>query len=86
VGADTPNSCAAGRKARERELLGSETRVYNSDRYVVDVTGQSENWLTLGQVRSTNLRRHTGAYDEVDKTVARQWRLCVGGVHTTGGA
>jgi hypothetical protein len=66
-------------KARERELLGSETRVYNSDRYVVDVAGRTDIRLTLWQVRSTDLCRHTGAHDEVDncKLVELMYWWCV---------
>jgi NADH dehydrogenase (ubiquinone) 1 alpha subcomplex subunit 13 len=35
-------------KAREKELLGSETRVYNSDRYVTDDASpdeQANSWI-----------------------------------------
>jgi NADH dehydrogenase (ubiquinone) 1 alpha subcomplex subunit 13 len=35
-------------KAREKELLGSETRVYNSDRYVTDAARpdeQANSWI-----------------------------------------
>ena len=46
-------------KAREKELLGTETRVYNSDRYVLIIhISQLNNSLIARQVRATHLRHH----------------------------
>jgi len=54
-------------KAREKELLGSETKIYNSDRYVLEEIRPNEwqvdRWL---QVRSTDLRNHAGTRDEIE--------------------
>jgi hypothetical protein len=55
-------------QAREKELLGSETNPYNSDRYVrfcsgVEMEGESggiegTNANTMIQIRTTNIRHH----------------------------
>lgn len=69
-------------KAREKELLGSETKIYNSDRYnheaSVHVTVELMRWL---QVRSTNLRSHPRERDEV-KDEVRNGSIGVRDVHT----
>jgi hypothetical protein len=53
-------------KAREKELLGSETSAYHSDRYVTPnlVTVR---WATntMGQVREANVRSHAKGCDEI---------------------
>jgi hypothetical protein len=70
-------------KAREKELLGSETRVYNSDRYGVNMGRRGDNQLTLWlQIRSTNLRDHARARDEIEKrivgsTILSDWRVYI---------
>jgi hypothetical protein len=64
-------------KAREKELLGTETKVYNSDRYVIwrcDHGGQD--WLTRQlQICPTYLCDHTRTRDKVEAT------CCNGNVH-----
>jgi hypothetical protein len=63
-------------RAREKELLGTETRVYNSDRYVLGCSTVGRRQLTTRiQVRSTYLCDHTGTRDEVGAI------HCVGHVH-----
>jgi hypothetical protein len=53
-------------KAREKELLGSETKVYNSDRHVMNIVYWGNMQLTdLAQVCPANLRDHAGARDKV---------------------
>ena len=65
-------------RARERELLGAETKVYNSDRCVRQrAVGRvlSRIVLTLFfQVRTAYVRGHAGAGDEV--------RVLAGGLET----
>jgi hypothetical protein len=59
-------------KAREKELLGSETKIYNSDRYVMkhhlEQEEQMNDWL---QVRPANLRDYSRARDEVGRSHTR---------------
>jgi hypothetical protein len=53
-------------KAREKELLGSETRVYNSDRYTDSGELRRMRFANVcTQVRSTDLCHHTGTRDQV---------------------
>lgn len=59
-------------KAREKELLGAETKVYNNDKYVTkiprDLHGRvGKNMLTVAQVRSPHVRRHTQGHHKVEK-------------------
>lgn len=59
-------------KAREKELLGTETRVYNSDRYgniiaPLTLRGRLTNQL---QVRPTNIRHHARERDKVGDGLA----------------
>jgi len=59
-------------KAREKELLGSETSVYHSDRLEILVsTLTTSRALTRIQVRPTDVCRHTKQHDEIER-----WRCC----------
>jgi hypothetical protein len=69
-------------KAREKELLGSETRVYNSDRYI----DSGELWRkrfanVWTQVRSTDFCHHAGTRDQVRAGEARRKGLGIVRVH-----
>jgi len=59
-------------KAREKELLGSETRVYNSDRYVMNGCFEREEQANdCLQVCSTNICHYPRARDEVEMSHTR---------------
>jgi hypothetical protein len=61
-------------KAREKELLGTETRVYHSDRSVYRAVFL-RTWANELQVRPTHIRHHTRERDKV-----RKWMICrIGG-------
>jgi len=53
-------------QAREKELLGSNTKVYNSDRQATPFEHEGLNLTVALQVRPTNVRCHTGEGAEVD--------------------
>lgn len=68
-------------KAREKELLGSETRIYNSDRCVARMSRQ-DTTNSYPQVRPANICCHTGERDEIR---TRNWSsacLCGWDVYT----
>lgn len=59
-------------QAREKELLGANSKVYNNDRYVAQPSGSLRgvrvSWiLTLGQIRASHIRSHTPRDHEVEK-------------------
>jgi hypothetical protein len=67
-------------KAREKELLGTETKIYNSDRYVGCMQTWTHNRLTRWlQIRPTYLCHYTRARDEVN------WEVCAGHVYISKG-
>jgi hypothetical protein len=68
-------------KAREKELLGSETRIYNSDRCVTRTSRQGTT-NNHSQVRPANLCCHTGERDEIRTGNWSSARLCGWGVYT----
>jgi hypothetical protein len=56
-------------QAREKELLGSQTSPYNSDRYVVHWIfsfKQKRHLLIEPQIRTTHIRNHTQSEDEIE--------------------
>jgi hypothetical protein len=53
-------------QAREKELLGTQTSPYNSDRQATASEDTGTFLTAVLQVRSTNIRRHTGKGPEVD--------------------
>jgi len=63
-------------KAREKELLGTETRVYNSDRYM-SLHLIRYACLTYSQVCTTDIRYYPRKGIEVEHGMS-QWRLTFG--------
>jgi len=58
-------------QAREKELLGSQTSPYNSDRYVYSLWGLKVwkvDWALADtlQIRTTNIRNHTEPEIEIE--------------------
>lgn len=59
-------------QAREKELLGANSKVYNNDRYVANTCKHygdaNSSWmLTLEQVRASHIRSHTSRDHQIDK-------------------
>ena len=55
-------------RAREKELLGTETRVYHSDRYVCIISMFDMDMTNIvAQICSTNIRGYTRGRDEINK-------------------
>ena len=66
-------------KAREKELLGTETKVYNSDRYSVIPAVIRRTWLTVWQICASDICCDPGERAEVGGGTGRgkKWnRFC----------
>lgn len=70
-------------QAMEKELLGAETKVYNSDRYVILLAMPDLEVTDTRQLRAADLRSHTSKRYEVDSCTVGYERVS-STVHTTG--
>lgn len=55
----------------EKELLGAETKVYNSDRYVLHYAILDQAGTDLSQFRAADVRSHTLERYEVNRVTGR---------------
>jgi len=66
-------------QAREKELMGAETKVYNNDRYAMEPLETSRDRphalvLIVGQIRASHIRSHTqGDFEVNDQPIEREF-------------
>lgn len=63
-------------KARERELLGAETKIYNSDRYAGNVIHVKRDDADGLQIRAANIRCNACPRNEIRSDILCGWFAC----------